>query len=88
MPCASEIGNLFPVTSVNAERNCQQGRGHSQQWQPTYTKVLQLLSPYTDESTGLGLLPGTEAPVMTPNGVDFSFLFFLSKHCLAALPEH
>ena len=24
----------------------------------------------------LGLLLGTEAPVTTPNGVDFSFLFF------------
>ena len=31
----------------------------------------------------LGLLLDTEAPVMTPNGVDFSFFFFLqcSKHC-------
>ena len=28
---------------------------------------------------GLGLLVGTEAPVVTPNGVDFSFLFFLSQ---------
>ena len=29
-------------------------------------------------SGNLGLLLGTEAPVMTPNGVHFSFLFFLS----------
>ena len=30
----------------------------------------------------LGLLLGTEAPVITPNGVDFSFLFYLLEGAL------
>ena len=34
---------------------------------------------------GLGLLLGTEAPVMTPNGVDFFSFFFFCFPCLAAL---
>ena len=35
--------------------------------------------------TSLRLLLGTEAPVMTPNGIDFPFFFFLHAHYLATL---
>ena len=43
-----------------------------------YACVLRVKQQLNDGKLSLGLLLGTEAPVMTPSGIDFSFLSMLS----------
>ena len=50
-------------------------------WQGLLPSHCQLTClPHTYTHTSLGLLLGTEAPVMMPNGVDFSLLFYTHTH--------
>ena len=75
------VSTSFTVTApANKQHDPHSGPDHSPQvWAGFRVGVLVHRDLHQLSFIGLGLLLGTEAPVMTPSGVGFSFLFFLDR---------